>query len=91
MNANDIPEDEGPSEEELRAHALQEQADREALDKLMESDDKLATAWAEIKRLNAVNAALEVRMGGLMNEKNEVIRLVKARDRQIAKLEKNKA
>ncbi|MFA9288059.1 hypothetical protein ACCQ08_25000 [Comamonas sp. SY3] len=77
----------GPSEEELRAHELQEQADRAALDKLMESDDKLETAYAEIKRLNAVNSVLESRMQGLMNEKAEAIKLVKARDRQIVKLE----
>ena len=83
----EVPEYDGPSEEELRAHALQEQADREAMDKLMESDDKLATAFAEIKRLTALNAVLESRNQGLMNEKNEAIRLVKSRDRQIAKLE----
>ena len=51
------------------------------------ADDKLATAYNEIKRLNAVNAVLESRLQGLMNEKAEAIRLVKSRDRQIAKLE----
>ncbi|WP_225783357.1 ParB N-terminal domain-containing protein [Xenophilus sp. Marseille-Q4582] len=83
---NDAPEYDGPSEEELRAHALQEQADREALDKLMESDDKLAAAYAEIKRLNAVNAALESRLQGLMNEKNEAIRMVKSLQRKLDKV-----
>lgn len=86
--AEEVPEYDGPSEEELRAHALQEQADREALDKLMESDDKLAAAYAEIKRLNAVNAALESRLQGLMNEKNEAIRLCKILQRKVDKLEK---
>lgn len=82
----EAPEEFGPSEEELRAHALQEQADREALDKLMEADDKLAAAYAEIKRLNAVNAALESRLQGLMNEKNEAVRMVKSLQRKLDKV-----
>ena len=85
--ANDVPEDDGPSDEEIRAAEMQELADQEAFNKLLLADDKLETAYAEIKRLNAVNSVLESRMQGLMNEKAEAIKLVKARDRQIAKLE----
>lgn len=81
------PAYDGPDEAELRAAELQEQADQEAFNKLLLADDKLATAYEEIKRLNAVNAVLESRVQGLMNEKAEAIRLVKSRDRQIAKLE----
>lgn len=84
----DAPEYDGPSEEELRSHALQEQADREALDKLMESDDKLATAYAEIKRLNSINAVLESRLQGMMNKDAEQIRLIKSLQRKLEKLEK---
>lgn len=86
--SNDTPEYDGPSEEELRSHALQEQADREALDKLMESDDKLATAYAEIKRLNSINAVLESRLQGMMNKDAEQIRLIKSLQRKLEKLEK---
>lgn len=85
--ADEVPAYDGPDEAELRAAELQEQADQEAFNKLLLADDKLAAAYAEIKRLNAVNAVLESRMQGLMNEKAEAIRLVKSRDRQIAKLE----
>lgn len=83
----EAPEYDGPDEAEIRAAELQEQADQEAFNKLLLADDKLATAYNEIKRLNAVNAVLESRLQGLMNEKAEAIRLVKSRDRQIAKLE----
>ena len=85
--ADEVPAYDGPDEAELRAAELQEQADQEAFNKLLLADDKLAAAYAEIKRLNAVNAVLESRMQGLMSEKAEAIRLVKSRDRQIAKLE----
>lgn len=81
------PEYDGPSDEEIRAAQMQEEADQAAFNKLLMADDKLATAHEEIKRLNAVNSVLESRMQGLMNEKAEAIKLVKARDRQIAKLE----
>lgn len=83
----EAPAYDGPDEAEMRAAELQEQADQEAFNKLLLADDKLASAYAEIKRLNAVNAVLESRLQGLMNEKAEAIRLVKSRDRQIAKLE----
>lgn len=83
----EAPAYDGPDEAEIRAAELQEQADQEAFNKLLLADDKLATAYNEIKRLNAVNAVLESRLQGLMNEKAEAIRLVKSRDRQIAKLE----
>mgnify|MGYP001548371571 CR=1 FL=1 len=81
------PEYDGPSDEEIRAAQMQEEADQATFNKLLLADDKLSTAYEEIKRLNAVNAVLESRMQGLMNEKNEAIKLVKSRDRQIAKLE----
>jgi hypothetical protein len=83
----EAPAYDGPDEAEIRAAELQEQADQDAFNKLLLADDKLATAYNEIKRLNAVNAVLESRLQGLMNEKAEAIRLVKSRDRQIAKLE----
>ena len=60
-----------PDDEEIKASELAMQADQEAMYKLLESDDALATAHEEIKRLNHLNAQLEVRIHGLMNEKNE--------------------
>lgn len=81
------PAYDGPDEAELRAAELQEQADQEAFNKLLLADDKLATAYEEIKRLNAVNAVLESRMQGLMNEKNEAIRLCKQLQRRLDRAE----
>ena len=83
-----MPEHDGPDEAELAATRLQQQADEEAFNKLLLADDKLATAHAEIKRLNAVNAALEARLQGLMNEKAEAIRMVKSLQRRLDRAEK---
>lgn len=84
----EVPEYDGPSDEEIRAAELQQQADEAIFNKLLLDDDKLSTAYAEIKRLNAVNAALEARLQGLMNEKAEAIRLCKSLQRKVDKLEK---
>jgi hypothetical protein len=66
----------GPEEAELKANELAQQADLEALNKLLEADDALAAAHAEIKRLNLAYAQLEIRFNGLMNEKSEAVRLL---------------
>lgn len=87
-HADEVPAYDGPDEAELRAAEMQEQADQEAFNKLLMADDKLATAYAEIKRLNAVNAVLESRMQGLMAEKNEAIRLCKSLQRRLDRAEK---
>ena len=82
------PEDDGPSEEEIAAHAAAEAADRELVAKLLESDKPLAALAAENKQLKAEVAQLKLARDSYMNRANEAIALVKSRDRQIAKLEK---
>ena len=57
---------------------------------LLESDDALAMAYEEIKRLNYLNAQLEVCINGLMNEKNEAIKMVKALQKENDKLKGKK-
>ena len=84
----EIPEDDGPSAEELAAHAAAEAADRELVAKLLDSDEPLAALAEENKQLKAEIAQLKLARDGYMNQCNEAIALVKARDRQIAKLEK---
>lgn len=84
----DTPEDDGPSAEELAAHAAAEAADRELVAKLLDSNEPLADLAAENKQLKAEIAQLKLARDGFMNRCNEAIALVKARDRQIAKLEK---
>ena len=84
----DTPEDDGPSAEELAAHAAAEAADRELVAKLLDSDEPLAALAEENKQLKAEISQLKLARDGFMNRCNEAIALVKARDRQIAKLEK---
>ena len=75
-----------PDDDEMKATELAIQADQEAMYKLLESDDALATAHEEIKRLNLRNAQLETRLHGLMNEKNEAVKMVKDLQKQLDKL-----
>lgn len=81
---------EGPDEAELKANELALQADQDAMYKLLESDDALATAYAEIKRLNHLNAQLDVRLHGLMNERNEAVKLCKKLQKENDKLKGKK-
>ena len=85
------PADTGPDAEELAALAMAEAADREVLAKLLDSDDKLATAHAEITRLNHLNGQLQQRLNGLMNEKNEAVKQCKALQRQLDRARKGPA
>lgn len=78
----------GPDADELEAQAKAEAADAAWLQKLMDSDDKLAAAHAEIKRLNAVIATLEVVRDGYMNGRNEAIKMVKRLQTRLDKLER---
>lgn len=90
-NADPTPsltQDYGPDEAELKANEMAQQADLEALNKLLEADDALATAHAEIKRLNLAYAQLDIRFKGLMNEKSEAVRLLQKAQSEIKALRK---
>jgi ParB-like chromosome segregation protein Spo0J len=78
----------GPEEAELKANELAQQADLELMNKMLEADDALATAYAEIKRLNFLNAQMEVRIAALMTEKNEAIKDAKRAQAQLDKIRK---
>lgn len=82
------PEDDGPDADELAANAAAEQEDRRTLQMLLDSDDKLATAANEIKRLNAEVFILKQARNAFMNEVNAIKALVKKRDFHIGKLTK---
>lgn len=86
--ADPEPENFGPDADELEAQAKAEAADAVWLQKLLDSDDKLAAAHAEIKRLNAVIATLEVVRDGYMNGRNEAIKMVKRLQTRLDKLER---
>ena len=79
-----LTEDYGQNEEELKAMELREQADRDLLYKMLETDDALAAAVEENKRLNYLNAHMEVRIAALMNEKNACVTQIKRLERQLA-------
>jgi len=79
-----------PDEAELRANELAVQADMETMYKLLESDEPLKVAHEEIKRLNHLNAQLDVRLHGLMNERNEAVKMVKKLQKELDKLKGKK-
>lgn len=79
-----------PSDDELRANELAQQADLELLNKLLESDEPLKIAHEEIKRLNFLNAQMEIRIASLMTEKNEAIKDAKRAQSQLDKIKKAK-
>lgn len=85
-----LTEDYGPSESELKAMELSQQADQELMNKMLEADEALAVSYAENKRLNHLVAQLEVRIAGLMNEKNAAIREAKRAQAQIDRQRKLK-
>lgn len=87
-SVDDEPEDDGPSASEIAFLVESEQADRDAMQKLLDADDKLAEAFNEIKRLNAEVAQLRLARDGYMNKSNEMIRTIKSMQRKIDKLEK---
>jgi len=71
-----------PDEAEIKAAEMALEADQEAMYKLLESDEPLKTAHEEIKRLNHINAQLEIRIQGLQNERNAAVALVKQLQKQ---------
>jgi hypothetical protein len=78
----------GPSDEEIAALEAAEEADRAFLAKLLDSDDKLSTAHAEIVRLNALAAGLQQRVNGLLNEKAQAIQAAKRSQAKADRLQK---
>jgi ParB-like chromosome segregation protein Spo0J len=80
----------GPSEEEIKASEMALEADQETMYKLLESDDALKTAHEELKKANLLTAQLTLRIHGLMNEKNEAIKMVKKLQAENDKLKAKK-
>lgn len=59
-----------------------------ALNVICDADDKLKAAAKELTKTQKRLSVSEDRVNGLMREKNEAIRLVKARDKSVEKLQK---
>lgn len=76
---------EAPSREEIEAAEEALKADQEMMYKLLESDEPLKLAMDENKRLILRVAQLEARLRGLMNERNEAVKMVKSLQKQLDK------
>ena len=72
--------------DELAANLQETLADNNAMAKVFEADDKLAQAMAENKQLRAEVSTLRERVNGLLNEKNEAVRLAKHWKRKAEKV-----
>lgn len=81
------PEDDWSPDELAKAEAIEREYDA-AMAKVMDSDDKLAAAHAEIKRQAAEIAILKLARDGYMNGKTEMTRLLDAALRKVDRLEK---
>jgi len=79
-----------PDDEELKANELAMKADMDAITKLLESDDALATAYQDIKRLNHLVAQKDVRIASIMREKSECIKLCQSLQKENDKLKGKK-
>jgi chemotaxis protein histidine kinase CheA len=64
------------------------QQDNDSLVRVFESNDKLAQATTEIKRLNEVNRALQDRLNGALNTEAEMKRTIRYWEGRCKKLEK---
>lgn len=74
--------------------AALEQAEKEyaaSIDKVMEADDKLAAAHAEIKRQAAEIASLKLSRNGFQNQNAELIRKIKTLQRENDRLKRRAA
>lgn len=79
-----------PDENELAADALAAAADALFMEQLLASDDALATAHQEIKRLNQEVSHLTVARNGYMRTANEAIAKVKSLQRKVDQLSREK-
>lgn len=86
FDINDV----GPDEQELKALELSHQADIETMHKLLEADEPLKVAHAEIERLTLRNSQLEIRFRGLMGERNECVKMIKQLQKELEKAKSKK-
>lgn len=84
--APETEDDFAPSEDEIRASMLEAQAEQEFMAKLLASDDKLAAAVSENKRLNHELAAVKIARDGYMNKCNELMSLLKTAQNKLDRI-----
>jgi hypothetical protein len=79
-------DDFGPSPEEIAADEAADKAERELVAKIIAADDVVAELAAEVKRLLALNEALNRRIDSLLNEKADAIQWMKKFEAQNRRL-----
>jgi chromosome segregation ATPase len=77
-----------PDADEDAAHEAMEKEYGASIAKVMDADDKLAAAHAEIKRQAAEIATLKLSRDGFMNGKSAITKLLKTEQRKVEKLNK---
>lgn len=80
-----------PDEDEEAKAELFERNHAASVDKILAADDRLATATDEIKRLNASVATLTISRNGYQNQCGELIRRIKALQRENERLKRQAA
>ena len=76
------------SYQELLVNYKETLDENNALHKMIESDEPMKAAAAELKKVSSKLKIVESRMHGLMSEKNEALKMVKAHKAVIDKLKK---
>ena len=74
---------EGPDEAELLANEAQHAADLETLARFLDADDKMKHLYEEVQRLTILKVGFEMRIKGLMNERNAAIKVANDLQRQV--------
>lgn len=87
MSPAATPEGEWDAEEDAALEAAEAEYAR-SMDKVMQADDRLAAAHAEIKRQAAEIASLKLARDGFMNGKAAITRLLGQEQRKVERLEK---
>lgn len=82
------PDDAAPDDGEIADAQRAEAATLDAFRKVLEADDQLGEAMRKVREQAALISGMQSRITGLMNEKNEAIRRVKALQRALSKYEK---
>lgn len=81
-------EDVAPEDDEIAINQERQRLDFESMNRLLDSDDKLAAAYVEIKQLNAELAVVKRSRDSYMNQCNEQIKMIKSLQKKLDKLTK---
>ena len=81
-------EDVSPEDDEIAINQERQRLDLETMNRLLDSDDKLAAAYVEIKQLNAELAVVKRSRDSYMNQCNEQIKMIKSLQKRLDKLTK---